>query len=64
MDNRSNPAVTPDQALEHIIAELTAAIAVTGDSRFAMLQKLAVSLRTKGQVNKMEREQGLARGSA
>ena len=49
-----------DKALERIIAELTAAIAMTADPRLVKLQREAIAMRSAEQVSHMERAQGLA----
>jgi len=48
-----------DKALERIIAEITAALAMTGDPRLALLQRSAIAMRLAAQVAHMERRQGL-----
>lgn len=49
-----------DKALESIIAQITAALAMTGDPRLAKLQQQALAMRSAEQVARMERVQGLA----
>lgn len=46
-----------DKALERVIAELTSAIAMTGDPRLVQLRNLALTLRTEpSEIEKMQRE--------
>lgn len=48
-----------DKALESIIAQLTSAIAMTGDPRLVRIQQQAIGMRSIEQVEHMERQQGL-----
>lgn len=48
-----------DKALERIIAELTTAVAFSGDPRLFRLLRLAIEERSPEQVERMERAQGL-----
>lgn len=60
MGQKADSVNTGDKALERIIAELTAALAMTADPRLAKLQAMAVSMRSAKQVAHMERAQGIA----
>jgi hypothetical protein len=51
---------TGDKALESIIAQLTSAIAMTGDPRLVKLQAHAIAMRSQEQVEHMERAKGIA----
>jgi len=48
-----------DKALESIIAQLTSAIAMTGDPRLAKLQQQAILMRSAAQVAHMEKQRGI-----
>lgn len=49
-----------DKALERIISEITTALSCVPDARLVKLQQIAVGMRSREQVEHMERAKGVA----